>query len=446
MSNYKSILTDQELHLGPTLPDSAFDPLTVAALYGANASGKSNLLDALRWAADKVSDSPVQQLLTGDSSLRTPFKLSPEGLAAPTVAEFGFAIAGVDYSYGFALDDERFIEEWLYAYPNRRKRILVEREQETIRIGQSVENHREIAKLVKQVRQDRSVFTVLRDLDVPQLDAVRSWFDGLVLSGPLGTVFWGRADLEATIEDDPLLVELARKADLGIRDIEIAERIREPREIDLREAAALESRIPDLRKRAESQFDKRKRERDINRIQERASQLRAPRVERQLMFLHGDSLVPLTLGEQSSGTIAFLLQMAQLAKLLNRGGVMVADEIESSIHPRLLARIIELFHDPETNPKGAQLIFSTHDTSLLGTSLGEPVLRRDEVWFVEKNTEGASELSPLSDFKPRKGENQERRYLGGAYGAVPDVDTGSLLDIFKRYGREAPAGEAPSTT
>jgi AAA15 family ATPase/GTPase len=99
--------------------------------------------------------------------------------------------------------------------------------------------------------------------------------------------------------------------------------------------------------------------------------------------------------------------------------VLVVDELETSLHPSLVAKLIELFRDEAANPRGAQLVFTTHDTSLLGTMLGGQVLHRDEIWFVDKNAEGASELYPLTDFKPRKDQNTERRYLAGAYGAVP---------------------------
>jgi len=97
----------------------------------------------------------------------------------------------------------------------------------------------------------------------------------------------------------------------------------------------------------------------------------------------------------------------------------VIDELERSLHPLLASRLVQLFNDPTTNPKHAQLLFSTHDTNLLGTTLGEPVLRRDQVWLTEKDPQGATVLYPLTDYKPRKAENLERGYLQGRYGAIP---------------------------
>jgi len=96
--------------------------------------------------------------------------------------------------------------------------------------------------------------------------------------------------------------------------------------------------------------------------------------------------------------------------------------------PRRPFRLDELFRNSVTNTGNGQLVFTTHDATLLGTSLGEPVLARDAVWFVSKDAAGASSVFPLSDFKPRKGENMERRYLGGSYGAVPAVFSDTLVE------------------
>jgi AAA15 family ATPase/GTPase len=108
-----------------------------------------------------------------------------------------------------------------------------------------------------------------------------------------------------------------------------------------------------------------------------------------------------------------------ILEALQSGRVVVVDELESSLHPLLAGRIVRLFNDPATNPLNGQLIFTTHDTDLLGTVLGEPALRRDQVWLTEKDSEGATVLYPLTDYKPRKAENLERGYLQGRFGAIP---------------------------
>jgi AAA15 family ATPase/GTPase len=126
---------------------------------------------------------------------------------------------------------------------------------------------------------------------------------------------------------------------------------------------------------------------------------------------------------------------------LDEGALLVVDEVDSSLHPRLTAHLVELFRDKQINGRTAQLFFSTHDATLLGTNLGEEVLRRDEIWFVEKR-DGASALYPLSDFHPRKEENRERRYLAGSYGAVPAIFTDSLVESVLATRTEPPDAQA----
>ena len=104
---------------------------------------------------------------------------------------------------------------------------------------------------------------------------------------------------------------------------------------------------------------------------------------------------------------------------LASGSVLLVDEIEAGLHPALVRQLVRLFQDPETNPRGAQLIFNSHEASLLGDSGGERVLGRDQVWFTEKSDDGASRLYPLSDLSPRIDEAIGRRYLAGRYGATP---------------------------
>nr|MCL7021170.1 ATP-binding protein [Vibrio vulnificus] len=119
--------------------------------------------------------------------------------------------------------------------------------------------------------------------------------------------------------------------------------------------------------------------------------------------------VRLSLREQSEGTRMLLSYSGPVLDALDSGGLLVIDEVDSSLHPSLTAHLIKLFQEPQTNPRGAQLVLTTHDASLLGRSGGEEILKRDQIWFVEKNEYGESTLFPLSDFKPRQDENRERR-------------------------------------
>jgi AAA15 family ATPase/GTPase len=139
----------------------------------------------------------------------------------------------------------------------------------------------------------------------------------------------------------------------------------------------------------------------------------------ELKLLHGPARERFDFNDESSGTRNWIGLLPQVLSALDEGLVLLVDEIDASLHPLLTAKLVGLFQDPELNSNGAQLVFTTHDTSLLGTMLGEQVLDRDQIWFVDRDAEGASSLYPLSDFKPRKDQNTERRYLAGSYGAVP---------------------------
>ena len=131
--------------------------------------------------------------------------------------------------------------------------------------------------------------------------------------------------------------------------------------------------------------------------------------------------------EESQGTHTLFRMASLLLVVLDRGGVAIVDELEASLHPLLGRQLVRLFNDPVSNPKNAQLLFTTHDTNLLGTIPDEPELRRDQVWLTEKDSEGVSRIYPLTDFKPRKSENLERGYLQGRYGAIPML--GRLVSV-----------------
>lgn len=127
----------------------------------------------------------------------------------------------------------------------------------------------------------------------------------------------------------------------------------------------------------------------------------------------------LPLEQESAGTRALFRLGPAVIRALASGTPLVVDELESSLHPLIALEVVRLFNDPDANPHDAQLLFTTHDTNLLGTILGAQPLRRDQIWLTEKDPKGGTNLYPLTDFKPRKLENLERGYLQGRYGAIP---------------------------
>ena len=151
----------------------------------------------------------------------------------------------------------------------------------------------------------------------------------------------------------------------------------------------------------------------------------------QVTFTHegplGKSQLRLPFEEESRGTRALFGLAGPVIETLNEGDLLCVDELDTSLHSLLANAIISVFNDPGRNPNGAQLLFNTHDTNLLRSDLGSFPLRRDQVWFVEKDDEGVSHMYSLTDYQPRKAENLERGYLQGRYGAIPYLTAAALL-------------------
>ncbi|MGN9914352.1 AAA family ATPase [Phytohabitans sp. LJ34] len=375
--------------------------LTVAGIYGPNASGKSNLLDAFAWLSEAVRES----LRSWDRLVpRTPFKFAA-GPQVPTIFEVEMMVRGVRYEYRIELDAESVIFEGLYSYPERRRRSLFERE--ALEVGfrrglGSLSGTRELltpttlalsaamrfgepevegfGRLLAEVGvlgarrsysgRRRSPLAMMSSTQRLFIDATHG--EQLTLFGESDSAQFGSKSALA----------LLRLADLGIDDVKI-----------------------------------------VNELVGSGGEVR-PR----LRFVHraaGQELL-FDLGEESEGTRTWFGLIGPMLWALRRGQVLLFDEIDASLHPKLSARLLELFQDPETNPRGAQLIFTTHDTSLLNH------LNRDEVWLTEKGVDGATSLTALAEYggdKVRRSLNLEKAYLQGRFGAVPDFDQRLLQSV-----------------
>lgn len=394
VENHRSIRDEQVLTLEAANLGDDDDPrprkvlghnkplLPAAAIYGANASGKSNVLSAFFYFIGRILFSHKHWNPSG-GILRSPFGWG-DALHKPSAFEATFVAHGTRFEYGFVVDDNIVQEEWLFAWPHGRKQNWFERDGMNYRFGHSFRGPNE---LIQSVTRPNALFTSAAMMhNHSALFPIREWcgmtqFHSLPnIDSPItadidlrqSAQFVGTSSTPARIDDAALasVRKILKLADLGIRDIRFVE-----------------------------------------------DSVTGSRVILKHVDDNEDSW--LDLSQESQGTQTLWRFAWKIVLALRGGGRLIVDELESSLHPSLAEAIINLFNNPETNPNNAQLIFTTHDTNLLGTTLGKPVLRRDQIWFTEKDDEGATKLYPLTDYKPRNVENLERGYLQGRYGAVP---------------------------
>ncbi|WP_405949551.1 ATP-binding protein [Streptomyces prunicolor] len=409
VANHRSIKEEQQLLLGPVYeadrPEGTdWEAVPVVAVFGANAAGKSNVVDALRYMEHMVRSSH-RDAEPGAGTERFAFALDEECRAEPSWFVVDLSLDGVRHTYGFSLDDERVVDEWLYSYPHGRKRIVFQRAGEDFTFGDK--QPRKELELVTKITEPNTLFmSVAARSRQEAVRPVYEWFtrgvwfrDGTRRAMRLNVV---AGLLLSDPSRVPGVVGLLRAADLGIENVGVERVVADEMSGPVRSYVVGEA-IADNSSGPASGMWTPQRETTQVWVQQRGR--------------HGS--VRLGLKDQSAGTKALLGYAGSVLDVLESGGLLVVDEIDSSLHPRLTAHLIKLFQDEATNPQGAQLLLTTHDASLLGRSGGEDILKRDQVWFVEKDGYGETTLYPLSDFKPRQEESRERRYLGGSYGAVP---------------------------
>lgn len=425
LANHRSFRDEHELLLMPSY-DNDRGVVPVAAVFGANASGKSNLLDGLRLMSNLVRGWEMREPRSGIP--RSPFRLEPKSLLEPSSFAVELVLNGVRYTYGFAVDDERVTNEWLHSYPLGRKRVLLDRAGRSIDFGSTVQRAR--AEVIEDLLIDDTLFlAVAARLKLDQFQPVVEWFRRSLIFVRQASL-WPRRDerlarfIEQSEPNRVKFLDLARVADMGISSIAV-EYVDDPR------AAEEAKMLQDVTEQLEHQLAHVGNERraslaeELDQIRTRKAFLQSRSQRPRLLLTHGT--VRFELRDESEGTQLWLDLLPQVITGLVDGRTLVIDEIDTSMHPLLVRKLVAMFRDPAVNLGRAQLLFTTHDAFLLAPVAGDPGVARDQVWFVEKRPDGASELYPLTDFKPRTEHNLARRYLGGSYGAVPILDGFDLL-------------------
>jgi hypothetical protein len=374
--------------------------LKSTVLYGANASGKSNLFHALGFMRMLVISSVKNN--PDDNIEVERFAFSSECDNKPSLFEAVFLVEGVKYVYGFSVDTEKIHEEWLHSYDIGKKRELFKRSN-----GKIVPNSKYFSEgknLDKKTRPNSLFLSVVSQFNGEISGKILRWFRNLI-----GIPIEYQPDHNFLDNDKlkPRIMEFITIADLQIMDIKKEKiNINDPRMKN-----APKEWIEILQKgegftlqASHSRYDK----------------------NHKLL-----GLADINFGKESAGTQKMVALAGRLIEALSKGKIVIIDELDSSLHPLITHKIIEFFNGVD-NKKNAQLIFTTHDTNLLGKKL----FRRDQIWFTEKDRYGSSDLYSLVDFKVTKDNSKVRMdasfqkdYLMGKYGAIPFIgDSSHLLD------------------
>ncbi|MEV0386208.1 ATP-binding protein [Nonomuraea sp. NPDC050643] len=373
-------------------PDLAYLPTT--AIYGSNASGKSNVLSAIRWMRQAVLNS-VHGWSSLDGVPREPYELDPAARAGASLFEVDIVLNGDRYVYGFEVSDEQVETEWLHVYPGGRARrqVWFERDADSDDLlafpGEGLKGPKE--SLVSQTRPNALFLTVAAAFNQPHLKPIHDWFRFNLWWISPGRDFEERQSFTRKMLDDPRqrdrIVRLLKIADLGVVGTEV------------------DGLTGELR----------------------------------LLHQGPSGPVPLSYEQQESmGTRSWFAFIGPLLTALDRGAVLLVDELDTSLHPLFAADVLRLFRDPAANPNNAQLMCTLHDAGFLGRAHISQPLERDQVRITVKNPDGASEIYPLTDARPRKTEALDRNYLAGAYGGVPTLTIGEIAETLAEHRTEAP--------
>ena len=386
----------------PASPSGAVVPATV--IYGANGSGKTNMLSAVKMMREMVLWSQTRGE-PGGGVPRSAYKLDPACSEEPSEFTMDFVVDEVRYHFGFEANDEAFLHEWLYAFPRSHRRKLYERRGTSFDFGRSLRGQNsDIAKLT---RPNSLFLSAAAQNGHKQLSGLYEYFQSMafVWSGGVGS-----AEISQGVFRDGLekrVVRFLELIDTGVAGCQKKERV-EPEDIlEMRKEFA----------------------RVLAKFSGGIEQDTFGSDDRQVFLELGHrgkegTVVYFDLELESAGTRRLLHLLGYVFEALDRGVPLWIDELDASLHPRAAEAVLELFCSSRANGNGGQLIATLHDTNLLKSEL----LRRDQIWFVEKSSEGSTEIYPLSDFRTRKGDNLELGYLQGRYGAVPRNDPLSVTE------------------
>ncbi len=377
-----------------------YELLSSAVIYGANASGKSNLLEAMAFMR-RIVLNKMKVIQSTDTLPHDPFKLNTSTQDAASTFEIIFFIDTTKYRYGFEMDNTTVYAEWLYSDEKGKEAKLFYREadKEEYVNPSFKEGYQFFDKKNNKISISKNqLFLWKCDQNDGEISkSILNWFNGFNLIDGVdhdGYINYTMKKMEDQSFKNEIIA-LVKTADIGI------EKIEEGREIYPQEFL---DELP-----FNDEFKKSLLNEGVIKINTYHKK-----------FDENNSNVGMEIFEleleESLGTRKFFKMSAPILNTLQEGKILMIDELDASLHPMLTMHLIKLFHDLKVNTKNAQLIFATHDTNLLKPHL----FRRDQIWFTEKDNYGASHISSLAEFKNvRKDADFEKDYIQGKYGAIP---------------------------
>lgn len=390
--------------------------LKSAVVYGSNGAGKSNLIKALSAMKSIVLSSSKEQ--RGDEIKDIePFVFDVQDRKLPTLFEVIFIVDDVRYQYGFSATKTKIYEEWLYAFPKAAKRTWFTRflneksgsYEWEYTDGKYLNANKDKMKLYIETTRDNELFlSKIIQLNNKEAAPIFDWFKSELKCAGIG----GWSDGERVTlnflkseEKKNLILEFLNDMDIRVSDIKIKEE-----KFDISKLNLPDDVPDDLKQKIVHDFNDRSL------------------IETQfLRKLENEKIVALDLDVESDGTQKIFALLGPFLDALDKGYVVVIDELHNSLHPLLLKYLVSLFHNKDINTRNAQLLFTTHETEILN----QDIFRRDQIWFCDKDATFASELIPLTDYKPRKSEKLSKGYLSGRYGGIPLLEEDIKLSIKK---------------
>lgn len=376
--------------------------LPTAAIYGANAAGKTNICRAMTAAIRIIRDSNERQI---DRSLPliSPYAFDDSHRKLPSKFDFIFLTNGVKYQYGFSADMFRIYDEYLYKYNSKQPSLIFERKN-TNEYKYTKANESKLKQYEEKNSENKLFLATATNWNCELTKEAYMWFaNGIDTYND--TSFIMSIDVLETFEKggsalEDFITSLLKTADINISGYSIESEIKDaPDMLQL----SLQSEISPL-----------------------PPKMKSYKLSTNHMIGNTESVREYTLPfeAESEGTKRIFIFGPIIKDALEKGRTIIVDEIDNSLHPLLLEYLIRLFNNKETNPNNAQLIFNTHSVETLSLNL----LRRDQIYFVEKNNQnGVTELYSLDEFSPRKTENVRKGYLQGRYGAIPNIGLEDLI-------------------